>query len=195
MPTNPPASTAVAGDAPWPMVFGNSKPVEIEIGSGTGIFLLAAAASRPDTNFYGIEKSFSRATALAAALHSRGLANAFLLHGDATCLVESILPPQSVHAFHIYFPDPWWKRKHHRRRIFTPPFVKGLARSLIPAGYVHVATDVDSVFRLMREALSGCPAFREDPNIPSPRLAITTFERRGLARGATIHQTSYLRAV
>lgn len=176
----------------WTQIFPNSNPVEVEIGSGNGIFLLAVAQRRPDTNFYGIEKAHNRAVALAAAVARNKLRNAFALHGDAACVVESLLPAASVQAFHIYFPDPWWKRKHFRRRIFTPAFVEGLARALIPGGYVYVATDVESVFVLMRQSLAACPRFAEDTTKPSPRLAITTFERKGLARGAQIHQSAFV---
>lgn len=184
-------SPANNGHALWPQVFRNPNPVEVEIGSGNGIFLLAVAQRRRDTNFYGIEKAHNRAVALAAAVERHKLSNAFVLHADAGCVVESLLPAASVHAFHIYFPDPWWKRKHYRRRIFTPPFVDGLARALIPGGYVYVATDVESVFALMRQSLAACPRFREDTSKPSPRLAITTFERKGLARGAQIYQSAF----
>ncbi len=179
----------------WSEIFGNTKAVEVEIGSGTGIFLLAAAASRPDTNFLAIEKSKSRAYALAEVVRKRALNNAIVLHADATCVVESMLPPQSVQAFHIYFPDPWWKRRHERRRIFTPEFVDAIASALRSGGYVYVATDVDSVFTLMRESLRACASLREDSSKPSPRLTITTFERKGLSRGATIRQSAFVRTV
>ena len=177
----------------WNEIFGNTNPVEVEVGSGTGIFVLATAASRPDTNFLAIEKSKSRAYALAEEVRKRGFKNTIVLHADASCVIESLLPPQSVQAFHIYFPDPWWKRRHERRRIFTPEFAGAVARALTSGGYVYVATDVDSVFTLMQESLRACTALSEDGSKPSPRLTITTFERKGLARGATIRQSAFVR--
>ena len=177
----------------WQQVFGNRNPVEIEIGPGTGIFVLSASRARPDTNFFAIEKSASRARLLDHTVKAQARDNVVVLLNDATFVLEAMVPRRSIQAYHIYFPDPWWKRRHQRRRIFTPAFVAALARSLVPGGWVYIATDVDMVFDLMQASLRACSDFVEDPTKPSPRVTITTFERKGLARGATIRQSAFQR--
>ncbi|HVO25208.1 MAG TPA: hypothetical protein VMW56_16430 [Candidatus Margulisiibacteriota bacterium] len=177
----------------WRFIFDNSDPVEIEIGPGTGTFLLAAAVRAPHTNFFAIEHSRSRATRLAAALEAHGLRNARVLAADAACIITSLLPPAAVAAYHIYFPDPWWKRRHQRRRLFTPALAAGLQRTLVPGGQIHLATDVTDIFTLALHALDACTELARSRGAPPPRHGITAFERKGLARGATIHQASFVR--
>jgi tRNA (guanine-N7-)-methyltransferase len=177
----------------WRVVFDNDHAVEIEIGPGLGTFLLAAAAHAPHLNFFGIEHSRSRAARLAAALEARGLHNARVVAADAACVVTTLLPPEAVAAYHIYFPDPWWKRRHHRRRLFTPAFAAALQRTLAPGGRIHIATDVADVVGLALAALAACPQLTRDHALPPPRRGITTFERKGLARGATIHEATFIK--
>ncbi len=176
----------------WRFVFDNSDPVEIELGPGTGTFLLAAAARAPHTNFFAIEHSRSRAAHLGAALAARGLDNARVLAADATCVVRTLLPPEAVAAYHIYFPDPWWKRRHQRRRLFTPAFAAALQQTLVPGGRIHIATDVADVMTLALATLARCPQLRRDNAMPPPR-DLTAFERKGLVRGATIHEATFVK--
>lgn len=181
------------GGFSWHELFGNDQPVEVEIGPGNGVFVLAAAAARPGTSYFAIEQSHSRARMVEAVVRQRGLDNVRVLRGDAGWVVDHVVPAESVYAYHIYFPDPWWKRRHHRRRIFTPELVDALARTLVPNGYVYLATDVEITFDLMRASLGASTRFQEEPQRPSPRLTLTTFERKGLQRGALIRQTAYRR--
>ena len=132
----------------WRVVFGDDRPVEVEIGPGRGDVLLAFAARQPDRGFFGIERSTGVADAIVARAAALGLHNVRAVGGDARCIVERLVPAASVAAYHIYFPDPWWKRRHFRRRLFTPAFVAALARTLIPGGRLFTATDVDEVFEL-----------------------------------------------
>lgn len=177
----------------WREIFGNDRPAEVEIGPGTGTFILAAARQFPQVNYFGIENSSSRAFHLGKAVTSRGLGNARVINADATCIVPTFIPPGSVAAYHIYFPDPWWKRRHHRRRLFTLEFVTALARSLAPGAPLHVATDVDDVFELIEQTVRAAGGFARDHGARSPRLELTAFERKGLARGAVIHQAAFVR--
>ena len=177
----------------WRCVFGNDRPVEVEIGSGTGAFLLAAAARHAHTNFFGIEPSYTRATQLVSAIDAQGLSNARVLAADAGCVVATLLPPSCVATYHIYFPDPWWKRRHHRRRLFTPAFAGALERTLAPSGRIHVATDVDDVFALALKTLAACAALTRHGERPPPRPGTTVFERKGLARGATIKEATFVK--
>jgi len=178
----------------WHAVFGNHHPVEIEVGSGTGTFLLPAAQRLPAVNFFGIERSYSRATRLQGIIDARRLANARVIAADAACIVAGFIPAASVQAYHVYFPDPWWKRRHHRRRFFTPAFAAVLCRTLVPGGRVYVATDVDDTFALMQNALQECTGFGRDPQARPVRLGATAFERKGLARGATIRDAVFVKS-
>jgi len=175
----------------WEQIFGNARPVEVEIGSGTGTFLLPAATAAPGVNFFGIERSPRWATRLQAHLAARRLDTVRILVADAGCVVTNLIPPQSVQAYHVYFPDPWWKRRHHRRRLFTPSFVAALARTLTPSGRVYVATDVDDTFALICRAIDASGRFVRDLTVDRARQGMTAFERKGLARGATIHEAVF----
>jgi tRNA (guanine-N7-)-methyltransferase len=177
----------------WREIFGNDHPAEVEIGPGTGTFILAAAQQFTHVNYFGIEHSRSRAFYLNKAVTSRGLSNARVISADAACIVQTFIPPGSVAAYHIYFPDPWWKRQHHRRRLFTAEFVTALARTLTPGAPLHVATDVDDVFDLIERTVRTAGSFVRDHGARSPRFELTVFERKGLARGAVIHEATFVR--
>lgn len=175
----------------WQAIFGNSASVEVEIGSGTGSFLLPAAQRHPQTNFVGIEHSHSRGERLETAVASLGLRNVRIIIADGACTVAHLIPVNSVAAYHVYFPDPWWKRRHQRRRLFTPEFVAALERTLIPGGRLFVATDVDEVFTLMRRSIAAVPGLVADQHHRSPRSMRTVFERKGIAQGATIREATF----
>jgi tRNA (guanine-N7-)-methyltransferase len=177
----------------WNAIFRNHHPVEIEIGSGTGTFLLAAAQASPETNFLGIEHSRSRAQRLEESVSQQQLRNVVVLNADATCVVERLVPPHSISAYHVYFPDPWWKRRHFRRRLFTPRFVAHLVRTLEPQGRLFVATDVPMVIDLIRETVATQPVLRAVLDQRPPRRAMTAFERKGLRRGAEIHEAVFVK--
>jgi tRNA (guanine-N7-)-methyltransferase len=175
----------------WRAVFGNDRPVEVEIGSGTGTFLLQAARKSPQLNFYGIENARSRARLVEYLIARHNCANARIIAADAKCLLRNFVPPASVATFHIYFPDPWWKRRHHRRRLFTEELAADLERTLVPGGYVHTATDVADVIDLIRATMATRSAFVEDLPVRPPRQILTSFERKGIARGALIWEASF----
>jgi len=177
----------------WHYVFGNSRRVEVEVGSGTGTFLLAAAAHDPLSNFFGIEHSHSRAARLAAAVSEAGLHNACVIAADAACVIATLVPSKSVARYHIYFPDPWWKRRHHRRRLFTAAFAEALAYTLAEDGRIYVATDVPAVFSLALQTLGDRIELARDPDSRRPRYGITAFEGKGLARGAAIQEATFMK--
>jgi tRNA (guanine-N7-)-methyltransferase len=177
----------------WQFVFGNNNPVEVEIGPGTGTFLLAAAGRNPRINFFGIEHSQTRAAQLAAAVEAQGLPNARAIAADASCVVSGLVPPGSVAAYHIYFPDPWWKRRHFRRRLLTPALAAALADTLADGGRIYVATDVADVFALAVQTLGGHQDLARQTESPRPRPSATVFERKGLARGAAIEEATFVK--
>jgi tRNA (guanine-N7-)-methyltransferase len=170
----------------WGAIFGNARPVEVEIGSGTGTFLLQVSLDHPEINYFGIEHSRSHAALVEGRIQREHRANVILIAADADCVVRRLIPAESVQAFHIYFPDPWWKRRHHRRRLFTDDFARALADALIPGGRVFTATDVLEVFELICKTMAATDAFIQQPEARSPRRLPTSFERKGTVAGATI---------
>lgn len=127
-------------------LFSRAAPVELEVGSGKGLFLDTASATRPDRNFLGIELAAGYARLCAARLARRAAANARIIHGDATRLVRSLLPDACLAAIHVYFPDPWWKARHRKRRVLSQTFLEHAGRVLPAGGELHVWTDVEEYF-------------------------------------------------
>jgi tRNA (guanine-N7-)-methyltransferase len=175
-------------DPLWSGVFGNDRPVEIEIGPGRGDVLLAFAAARPQVNFFAIEHVRWAVERLAARLEAAGIENARVISGDAPCVVQHLVPTASVACYHIYFPDPWPKRRHHRRRLFTPDFVASLARTLVPGGTVHVATDLGWLYETIDHALAS-GGFSRHADTALPARPTTRFERK--YAGAGTYAASY----
>jgi len=128
-------------------LFGREAPLEVELGSGKGLFLASAAAAVPEHNFLGAEVAAKYARFAAARLAKQGLANAVLLHGDGLKLFREHLADASLAAVHVYFPDPWWKKRHHKRRVMNAAFVQDVARTLAPGGSLHFWTDVEDYYR------------------------------------------------
>lgn len=180
---------APCGAELWRCVFGNDAPVEIEIGCGKGTFVLSAAHRAPTRNFLGLERAPRLARSAARAVADAGLSNARILCCDAGCVVTRLLPTHSVAAYHLYFPDPWWKRRHHKRRIYTGRLATALVRTLAPAGRVYVATDVAPLLELVHErfARAGLVAVPEPPPPPP-----TTFARRCTEEGRPLHRAAFV---
>src|SRR4051812_3618280 len=118
-------------DAPrlaWGSIFGNQAPVEIEVGFGKGLFLLTASQERPEVNFFGIEIERKYQLSTANRIAKRHLHNVRLACTDARLFLRDWVEPGSVTAVHVYFPDPWWKKRHHKRRLFTAEFAAACAK-------------------------------------------------------------------
>lgn len=131
-------------------IFGRNAPVEIEIGVGKGRFLREKASALPNHNFLGIEKSKKWLAHAAERLRKAQLTNIRLLQSYAEGFLDRYIPDQSVSAYHILFPDPWPKRRHHKRRIFNVKFLLELFRTLTPEGRIYIATDYQSYFEEIR---------------------------------------------
>ncbi len=134
----PPSWTA---QLPLDTLFDLSKPLEVDVGCGKGRFLLARAAAHPNVNFLGIERLLRRLRKIDRKAIRRGIENVRLLRIEASYGVQFMLPPLCVSTFYVFFPDPWPKKRHHRRRLFGAEFVNALDRALLPGGLLHVATD------------------------------------------------------
>jgi tRNA (guanine-N7-)-methyltransferase len=186
------------GEAPlaWAEVFGDPHPVELEVGSGKGLFLANAATARPGHNFLGVELSRKYAKQAAERLAKRRLSNARVIQGDARLFLARYVPPASVRAVHVYFPDPWWKARHKKRRVFSESLVADIERALEPAGMLWVATDVAEYFGVIRDLLANRPQFIEQPP-PELKAAehdldyLTNFERKYRIEGRPIYRVHY----
>jgi tRNA (guanine-N7-)-methyltransferase len=172
-------------------VFGRDAPVVLEIGFGNGDTLVQLAAAAPDTNFLGVEVHEPGIGHCLIAARAAGIANLRLIAHDAMDVLRHQLPPAGLERINLYFPDPWPKKRHHKRRIVQPAFLELVADRLAPGGTIHIATDwanyaehIDGVF-----AASGqfrCSERREhDGDRPLDR-PVTKFERRGLRHGHRI---------
>jgi tRNA (guanine-N7-)-methyltransferase len=141
---------------PWDSValFARAAPLEIEVGSGKGLFLSAAAATQPERDFLGIEIAAKYARYAAARLATREIANAILVNADAQRLFRELLPDDCLAAVHVYFPDPWWKARHKKRRVMNESFVRDVERTLLPGGTLHFWTDVEEYFTTTLELLT-----------------------------------------
>jgi tRNA (guanine-N7-)-methyltransferase len=180
----------------WREIFGDDNPVELEVGSGKGLFLANAATKHPDRRFFGIELAKKYAKRAAERVAKRGLNNVKILPDDARKFLHEFTPAASLSAVHIYFPDPWWKKRHRKRRVFCEEFVCDVARVLKPGGDFHIVTDVEEYFGVMLALMSEHPEFLPQP---LPELAtpeheldyLTNFERKYRIEGRPIYRASY----
>ena len=143
-------------------LFDQERPLEIEIGSGKGLFLLSHSEKRPENNYLGNELAvkYAKFSAYRLAKHER--ANACLIQGDGLKLFNDYLADEIAVAIHIYFPDPWWKERHRRRRVVQPEMVKNIQRVLKADGRLHFWTDVEEYFE------SGIATIKEFSSLAGP---------------------------
>ena len=167
-------------------VFGNANPVEIELGIGKGRFLIDAAQRHRSVNYFGVEWASKYLRIAHDRCSKRHLDNVRLVRADAREFVEFFLPSESVQAYHLYFPDPWPKKRHHKRRLFNDGFVAEVIRTLVPAGRLWLATDHNAYFQVMVEALDRFHSLRE-ASLTWEGVR-TNYEDKFLARGAQINR-------
>lgn len=174
-------------------LFDGQRPLEVDVGCGKGRFLTARAAAHPEANFLGIDRLLLRLRKISKRLLRHGLSNVRLLRLEAAYAVRYLLPPRSVSVFYVFFPDPWPKRRHHRRRLFCPQFLDDLHRTLQPNGRVHVATDHLEYFAAIEACFAADARF--DPTEPFQPTADqqTDFEIGFLAAGARIGRASFVK--
>lgn len=172
--------------ADWDAVFGRSAPRIVEIGFGMGDATAVIAAGRPDTDFIGVEVHPPGVGALLRRIGENGLANIRIVQHDAVEVLEHMIAPASLAGVHVFFPDPWHKKRHHKRRLIQPPFVRLLASRLAPGGTLHCATDWQPYAEQMLEVLGAESTLRNSADGYAERPAyrpLTKFENRGLKLG------------
>ncbi|MDR5833251.1 tRNA (guanosine(46)-N7)-methyltransferase TrmB [Caballeronia sp. LZ034LL] len=172
--------------ADWNALFGREAPRVLEIGFGMGATTAEIAAVRPGDDFIGVEVHEPGVGALLKLIGEQGLGNIRILQHDAVEVLEHMIAPDSLDGVHIYFPDPWHKARHHKRRLIQPKFVALLVSRMKPGGYLHLATDWQNYAEQMLEVLSAEPALENTADGYAPRpdfRPVTKFERRGLRLG------------
>ena len=166
--------------------FGRRAPLVVEIGFGMGDATAKIAAARPGTDFLGIEVHPPGVGALLKRIGELELRNVRIVQHDAVEVLEHMIAPGSLAGVHVFFPDPWHKSRHHKRRLVQPPFVRLLASRLAPGARLHCATDWEPYAVQMLEVLSGEPELRNSAAGYAERPALrplTKFENRGLGLG------------
>jgi len=172
--------------ADFGLAFGRKAPLVLEIGFGMGDATATIAAARPEVDFLGIEVHPPGVGALLKRIGELGLANLRIVQHDAVEVLEQMVPPASLAGVHVFFPDPWHKLRHHKRRLVQPGFVRLLASRLTPGATLHCATDWENYAAQMLEVLSGEPSLRNTAAGYAERPALrplTKFENRGLGLG------------
>jgi tRNA (guanine-N7-)-methyltransferase len=167
-------------------VFGRRAPRVLEIGSGMGETTAEIAATHPDTDYVAIEVHTPGVGSLLKQLDERGLTNVRVVQHDAIEVLEHAIAPESLDGVHVFFPDPWPKKRHHKRRLVQPPAVALIASRLKRGGYVHVATDWEEYAQQVLDVLSDEPALANTSDGFAPRpdyRPLTKFEERGLKLG------------
>jgi tRNA (guanine-N7-)-methyltransferase len=177
-------------------VFGNDNPVTIEIGFGMGTATALIAEANPGGNYLGIEVYRPGIGRLLWEIGNRGLGNIRIIEHDAVEVLERMIGPSSAAAFHIFFPDPWPKKRHHKRRLITRPFTALLAAALCPGGYVYMVTDWADYGEWALAELSAAPELEnayEGFAPPRPWRPRTEFERKGLLENHKVWELFFIR--
>ena len=170
------------------------RPLEVELGSGDGSFLANYAAIRREVNFMGVERLLGRLRKLDRKARRGMLDNVRLLRIEASYFIEYMLPCESVWGIHIYFPDPWPKRRHHKNRLVNVRFPAIAKRALKPGGVVYLRTDDRNYFEQMVECFGGAGADFESVETPGElQSVVTDFERNFNAKGVPTLRAAYRR--
>ena len=178
----------------WSELFDRDAPTEVEIGSGKGKFLIELAITRPDRNILAVERSAKYHRLCCDRAARRGLTNVRLVRTTGEDLLFRLLAEGSVARFYILFPDPWPKKRHHKRRFFKADHVAAVTRALVPGGKMLVKSDHDDYARVILEVLAEAPGLAMiDAKAAFAGLPVTGFEQKYLAEGRTIHTFAFER--
>jgi tRNA (guanine-N7-)-methyltransferase len=186
----------VEGPLEFETLFARKAPLEIEIGTGKGRFIVQEALRRPEVDFFGLEWSLKHLRLAMERVRKRGLTNVRFHRADAKHVLADLLRDAAALRVHVYCPDPWPKKRHHKRRLFDEATTRHLERVLRPGGYLHVSTDVADYFELIVATLLRTthlvPA--DDPLFPlAAGEGKTNYETKYLAAGRRIHRAAFMR--
>ncbi len=177
----------------WRAVFEREQPIEIDLGCGKGSFLLWAATTDPTRNFLGVERLLRRVRRVDRKAVRGGLNNVRLVRLEATYLVSKLIPEASVSIYHILFPDPWPKRRHHARRLISADFLADVHRTMTPDSAVNCATDHEEYFEWIQRAFASSARFAEASPVVLPPEARTDFEKEFVAAGKQVYRCRWLK--
>jgi len=188
----PPADGEIVDPMSW---FETPGPFELEIGSGKGGFLLARARANPNLRLLGVEWANKFYKYAADRMARRGIDNVRVMRTDARFLVQNHLPDACVSVLHLYHPDPWPKKRHHKRRLVQSDFARAVARVLEPGGRWLIQTDHAEYFDWIRDIVAEDSAFEtldwNEQADPSPEWSGTNFEVKYRREGRSIHRIAY----
>ena len=173
--------------------FDAAQPLQVELGAGDGSFLVQWAALNPQANFLGVERLLGRLKKIEKKSRRLALRNVRAVRLEAAYFAEYLLPRESVTAFHIYFPDPWPKRKHRQNRLINSRFTEILRAALQPHGLVYLRTDDTDYFTQMVEVFAANRGFDRVPTPERLSGVLTDFEREFTARGIRTNRAAYRR--
>ncbi|UOQ56158.1 tRNA (guanosine(46)-N7)-methyltransferase TrmB [Leucobacter allii] len=199
IPHGPAATSVAAGATGDPAaIYGRAAPLVVEVGSGQGHAILHAASTRPDTDFLAVEVFRAGLARTMIRAELADLSNLRLAEVNAPELLEHYLPAGSVDEIWVFFPDPWAKARHRKRRLVSPDFARIAHRALRPGGRLRLATDIEDYAEHMREVLDDADGLARDfPGDWAERFAgriLTAFEQKGIDKGRSIRDLSYRRA-
>jgi len=172
-------------------MFPQSQPLEVEVGTGDGSFLAQWAKACPARNFIGVERLLGRLRKLDRKAQRAGLTNLRLMRIEAGYFLEFLLPPASAQSLHVYFPDPWPKRKHRKNRLINGWFPELARRALGPKGTVYLRTDDPDYFAQMQEVFAADRRFQTCQTPDDLASLVTDFERGFQARGVGTLRAAY----
>ncbi len=192
------ALDVLASPAAWDQLVPAGATIEVEVGSGKGLFLQSAAAERTQHYFLGIELAVKFANRAAERLANSNLMNAKMLRGDAQVFLRDTVPTAAVTRMHVYFPDPWWRNKHKKRRVLNDQALLDIERSLKPGGEFHFWTDVLDYYELI------CALVMDSTTLIGPKFIperpashgmdyTTHFERRARLNGQPIYRALFVK--
>jgi tRNA (guanine-N7-)-methyltransferase len=170
----------------FPALFGRTAPVVVEVGSGMGETTALIARENPDTDYLAIEVHAPGVGSLLKRLAEESIGNVRVVQHDAVEVLREMVPAASLAGLHVFFPDPWPKKRHHKRRLIQPAFARLAAERLAPGGYIHVATDWEEYAEHVLAVLSGEQFLQNTAENYAPRPVArpqTKFERRGIRLG------------
>jgi len=172
-------------------IFGNQNPVELELGSGDGGFILGRARQYPERNFLAVERLLGRSRKIAKRIMQEGYTNLKVLRLESMYVVERLCPEHSLDMIHIMFPDPWPKKRHHKRRLIQPAFLTMMRHALGPEGTVRFSTDHEEYFQWAVEIWDADPAWQDIPLWDFSSDPVTEFQQLWESEGKStfrLHQ-------